>query len=1122
LNPLLVYRRSDWPWLGGLAVVYALLVAVVFGYLTTPGQVSMVWIPSGFGLAALLAGGRKFWPAIFFGAWAGYAAILDRPALVSAGIALGSNTLEPALCIFLLARGALFGRRFDPALRHPIDYLLLAVVSAASAGLAALVGCAALSQAGMLPGAAFVDAFSHWWMGDFLGLILVTPLVLVWRQWPRDWFRRGRAVEAIVCFGLAFLAGQVIFLGRLHETVGFLARSYWCFLFVAWAAVRFGRHGTLLAVAMVAVQALAGAIQGVGVFGKDMAETGLVNFWLFMLALTVIGVTLALVIDRRRRVESELRTSEARFRGMSDFLPQQIWTALPDGRLDYVNNRVTDFFGKSHEAIIGEDWKGRVHPDDLSHYTQRWAESLRTGQPYEIDFRLLDHAGEYRWCIARAVALRDEDGGIVKWYGTNTDITERKQAEEAQRRRETHYRLLTENMKDVVWVLDARTLRFSYVSPSVERLRGHTAAEVMALPALESCVPHARESVQKLICGRIQACLSARNSSAVYYTDELETTCREGPAVWVELISGYRFSEQIGHVEIHGVMRDISVRKRAEEEMQLASLVYQNSSEGMMVTDASGAILTTNPAFTAMTGYTLDEVVGKNPSILNSGRQDESFYRAMWREINATGHWQGEIWDRRKNGEVYAEWLSINTSYHEDGSVYRRIALFSDITEKKKSEALIWRQANFDSLTGLPNRQMFQERLEQEVGKARRSGLTMALLFLDLDRFKEVNDTLGHDMGDILLQDAARRLSLCVRESDTVARLGGDEFTVILGEMGDAGGVERVAQNILSSLSEPFHLDGEVAYVSASIGITLCPEDAVEAEVLVKNADQAMYAAKGQGRNRCSYFTPAMQEAALTRMRLTNDLRGALADGQLRMCYQPIVELATGVVCKAEALLRWHHPSRGLVSPAVFVPIAEDTGLIIDIGNWVFHEAARQVARWRASHHAEFQISVNKSPVQFYNESHHHAAWSEHLRGLGLPGQAIVVEITEGLLLDASSAVTDQLLEFRDAGLQVAIDDFGIGHSSLSYLKKFDIDYLKIDQSFVRNLSPVSDDMALCEAIIVMAHKLGMKVIAEGVETAGQRDLLAAAGCDYGQGYLFARPMPAEAFERYLESFGGG
>jgi len=538
-----------------------------------------------------------------------------------------------------------------------------------------------------------------------------------------------------------------------------------------------------------------------------------------------------------------------------------------------------------------------------------------------------------------------------------------------------------------------------------------------------------------------------------------------------------------------------------------------------MITDTDNRIIAVNPAFTDMTGYAPEEIIGQPPKILSSGRQTPAFYQAMWHEIHTTGQWQGEIWNRRKNGEVYVEWLTINTIYGEDGAIHRRVALFSDITKKKENEELIWTQANFDPLTGLPNRRMFHDRLQQEIRKAQRTNLPLALMFLDLDRFKEVNDTLGHGMGDLLLKEAAQRLCHCVRETDTVARLGGDEFIVILNELDKLDSIERVAQDILQKLAVPYRLEENIIYVSASIGITLFPEDAIEIDALLKNADQAMYAAKNAGRNRFSYFTPSMQEAAQIRMHLTNDLRGALAGNQLMIYYQPIVDLSSGAIQKAEALIRWQHPTKGLISPAEFIPIAEDTGLIVDIGDWVFHQAAQQVAQWRAEYHAEFQISINKSPVQFHRnpDTHHHVSWLNYLLQLGLSGQSIVVEITEGLLLDASDAVTEQLLSFRDANIQVSLDDFGTGYSSLSYLKKFDIDYLKIDQSFIRNLTADSDDMALCEAIIVMAHKLGIKVIAEGVETAEQRDLLVTANCDYGQGYLFSRPVPAQEFEKLLQ-----
>ncbi|HEY3328328.1 MAG TPA: EAL domain-containing protein [Novimethylophilus sp.] len=619
---------------------------------------------------------------------------------------------------------------------------------------------------------------------------------------------------------------------------------------------------------------------------------------------------------------------------------------------------------------------------------------------------------------------------------------------------------------------------------------------------------------------RTQAILQAHfEGRTAAYADEYRILGKNGSWVWI-LSRGMVVSRDNNGAPLRmiGTHSDITGRKLTEESMSLAALVYQASSEAMMVSDAEGNIITINPAFTRITGYTLEEIVGKNAKTLSSGRHDRMFFESMWHALNSTGKWQGEIWDRRKNGEVFPGWLTINTTFNADGSPHRRVTLFSDITDKKKSEKLIWQQANFDSLTGLPNRRMFHDRLEQEIKKSHRTGLPLALMFIDLDRFKEINDTLGHDTGDTLLKEAAQRLSACVRETDTVARLGGDEFTIIAGELDDLRNVQRVAQKILLALSEPFQLRDEWIYASASIGITLYPEDATGIEELLKNADQAMYLAKNTGRNRFSYFTKSMQEAAQNRMRLVSDMRSALAVGQFWLAYQPIVELTTGDIHKAEALIRWQHPERGPISPAEFIPLAEDTGLIIDIGDWVFHTAAQQVQHWRAAFHAEFQISVNKSPMQLYDENATGAAWSDHLRQLGLPGQSIVVEITEGLLMEAGPAVIDKLLAFRDAGVQVALDDFGTGYSSLSYLKKFDIDYLKIDQSFVRNLTPDSSDLALCEAIIVMAHKLGIKVIAEGIETPQQRGLLAAAGCDYGQGYLFSRPLPAAEFESL---FGG-
>lgn len=564
---------------------------------------------------------------------------------------------------------------------------------------------------------------------------------------------------------------------------------------------------------------------------------------------------------------------------------------------------------------------------------------------------------------------------------------------------------------------------------------------------------------------------------------------------------------------------DITDRKQMADrlsasEAQLQTII-QSEPHCLKIIDAVGRLLTMNPAGLAMIeADELAQVAGHE--VINIVMPEfRAAFVELHKKVMAGG--SAELQFEAQGLKGARRWLETHAVPIEYDGKAAVLGITRDISEKKANDELIWKQANFDALTGLPNRRMFHDRLEQEMKKSTRAGLPLALMFIDLDHFKEVNDTLGHDQGDLLLIEAARRIKECVRDTDTVARLGGDEFTVILPMLEEVASIERIAQSIIDKLMQGFVLNGEAAFVSASIGITLYPDDTNQIEMLLKNADQAMYVAKNAGRNRYRYFTHELQEAAQTRMRLTNDLRNALAQNQFRVYYQPIVEMATGQIHKAEALIRWLHPQRGMVSPVQFIPLAEESGLINQIGDWVFHETSRQVKHWRATHAPLFQISVNKSPVQFRQQNLDcHDDWLAQLKALSLHGQSISIEITEGVLLNAESDIQEKLYAFRDAGVQVAIDDFGTGYSSLAYLKKFDIDYLKIDQTFVSNLENDTDDLVLCEAIIVMAHKLGLKVIAEGVETEQQREILARAGCDYAQGFLYSKAVPPEEFELLL------
>ncbi len=566
---------------------------------------------------------------------------------------------------------------------------------------------------------------------------------------------------------------------------------------------------------------------------------------------------------------------------------------------------------------------------------------------------------------------------------------------------------------------------------------------------------------------------------------------------------------------LYGVVRDITEQIASEKALRLADAVYRNSGQAIAIVDERLRIIAVNPAFTAITGYAFDDVRHRPPGILFSNQRGRELLLAINEAIAQTGRWEGETWHQRKDGEEYAAWLSVDVVRDEDGEIRHYVAMFHDITEKKRADALIWEQANYDQLTRLPNRRLFADRLAQDINRCRRDNSLLAVLFIDLDRFKEVNDCLGHDLGDELLLEAAKRLQRCLRTDDTVARIGGDEFTVTLPGLAKTLDIEPVITAILRTLAEPYRLGDEDAFVSASIGVACFPDDADSVTDLLKGADQAMYNAKRSGRNRFCYYTAAMEKASQVRMHLISALHQAIDEKQFIIYYQPIVDLETGRIIKAEALLRWRHPEHGMISPGAFIPLAEETGTINDIGNWVFREAVRNAAVLQPLICPDFQISINISPVQLRHPDRLCAGWIDFLREQ-TPCPSVVIEITEGVLLQGDDIVDDQLRLLRDAGVQCAVDDFGTGYSSLSYLKKFSIDYVKIDQSFTRNLGPENDSLALCEAIVVMAHKLGLRVIAEGIETAEQRRLLLEIGCDFGQGYLYGKPMPIDEFEKLV------
>ncbi len=604
--------------------------------------------------------------------------------------------------------------------------------------------------------------------------------------------------------------------------------------------------------------------------------------------------------------------------------------------------------------------------------------------------------------------------------------------------------------------------------------------------------------------------LPAKNETTYFELTENNTTA--------EHIFAVRISAKQNSNEYTIVLQDISEQKQAAKASHLASLVYSNSSEGMAITDPNGMILDVNPAFCKVTEYRKEEVLGKTTAILSSGKHTKAFYYAMWQEIQETGRWQGEVINRRKHGELFTEWLTIDTVYDEYHQPQRRVAIFTDLTEKKAADDLIWHQTHFDHLTNLPNRIELKERLNLRLSTHCNPTEPLVLMLLDLDHFKDINDTLGHYYGDELLKLIATRLQYAIADLDFIARIGGDEFVMVHTKLVSDAHIKKVANDVLKAMSKPFHLENEEVYIAASIGIAIAPTDGDTSELLLKAADQAMYQAKQNGRNCFAFFNLNLREQAQARMNLLKNIRRGLEKQQFDLYYQPIVDLDSGTIHKAEALIRWLHPRQGIISPAQFIPLAEESRYINPLGQFVFTRALQTLNILREKIDPNFQLSINVSPVQFSCLDSGIDQWPALLEAANLPPSAIVAEITEGLMITPEHLTQQRLKSLVRSGMELALDDFGTGYSSLAYLQQMDADYLKIDKCFVDNIHANNQELALCKAIITMAHQFGLKVIAEGIETTEQRHLLMELGCDYGQGYLFSKPLPEPEFIALLNN----
>jgi len=693
------------------------------------------------------------------------------------------------------------------------------------------------------------------------------------------------------------------------------------------------------------------------------------------------------------------------------------------------------------------------------------------------------------------------DAAQINVYGH--DITHLKQTEVSLKQERDFISAILDTAGALVVVLNRYGEIVSF-NRACEQLSGYAFAEVKQRKIWDFLIPQEQLDEVKAVFAELCNGQFPNQHENYWLTKTQEK-------LWIAWSNTVILDAQQQPLYIIGTGLDITERRRTEQQLQLAATVFESSNEAILITDTSANIIDVNESFSRITGYNREEVVGKNPRLLKSDRHDKPFYEAMWHSLLTKGRWRGEVWEKRKNGQIYPKWLSISTVYNEKNERSYYVGIFSDITKIKQTEEYLQYLAYKDTLTGLPNRTLFQDRLEQAMRQADRNQTLVVLMFLDLDRFKNINDTLGHRIGDQLLVNAAQRFKDCVRVSDTVARLGGDEFTVILTNLPDSSAVTIVAQKLIAALAAPFFLSAHEIVMTTSIGITIYPNDASTVDDLLKNADTAMYHAKDRGRNNYQFFSQEMHARAFQRLTIESDLRRALERDEFRLYFQPQVNVNTKRITAIEALVRWQHPSQGLLVPGHFIPVAEESGLILPLGEWVLRAACQQNQAWREMGLPAVRVAVNLSGKQFKQlglvEKIDHI-----LAETGLAPDSLELEITESTLIEDMQKTIETLMVLRERGIQISVDDFGTGYSSLGYLKRLPINTLKIDRSFVSTVNTNPDDASIAATIIAMAHELNLRVIAEGVENEGQLNFLRERACDEAQGYLFGKPQSSEAF----------
>ncbi len=818
-----------------------------------------------------------------------------------------------------------------------------------------------------------------------------------------------------------------------------------------------------------------------------------------------VAISFAIHKAESERHQHEKEWLDATLVSLADAL--LVWN--PEGKIIRVNHALLKLLQKTEQQLIGLDIAQAItlnNADDGQEITAKLVYLTESQGNFKDDWDLILESNNQqipvrisgnqilnplKQCLGYAMLIRDD--------------TERKHQEQIIQESETRFRQLVDHIESIFYLSDVEKRQVIYLSPAYEKIYHYlppAPLESSDTPFINHVHPDDLDIAKKLINS-----LHAREKCTAIF----RITRPDGEIRWIKT-RGYPVNDTQGEVfRMACVIDDVTDNMQKEVKLQQATKVFENTSEGILITDGNSKIISINQAFSKITGYSEQDVLGMTPGILQSGLHPPDFYQNLWNAINTQGYWQGEIINRRKNGETYTQWTSINTIYDTDQNILNYISLFNDITHIKKSQEKLDFLAYHDHLTGFANRLLFDDRLNHAIDRADRDQHQLMVLLLDLDRFKDINDTLGHAAGDSLLKLLADRMRGCLRDEDTLARLGGDEFVFLLEDLNLRGDVHLIADKIQQLFTEPFLLEDREIIVTASIGISIYPSDGIDATTLIKHADIAMYNAKEQGKNCVSFYTKVLNINNINRLTLSTEMRLGLARGQFIVYYQPQINLKNKQIVGAEALVRWQHPTKGFMPPLDFISLAEETGFIEELGKWVLYAACRQCKLWHGMGYDTLVIAVNLSARQFLFTDIAETVKSV-LEETGLPAQYLELEITESGWMERIDKVVASLHTLKSLGVSLSIDDFGTGYSSLGYLKRFPIDKLKIDRSFVKDIPNNKQDVAISKSIITLGTSLGLNIIAEGVETEAQQHFFLIEGCHEMQGFLYSKPVPPDEF----------